>query len=828
MIELRTLGQVAVSAAGTPVTRGAGAQRKPLALLALLAATGEQGMSRDRLLAYLWPDLDEERGRGVLRQVLYALRRDLEAPALFQESAAIRLNSERITTDIATFGAACRAKDWQGAIEEYRGPFLDGFYIAGAGEFERWVEAERGRLAEAFRAALEHAANEDDSSGPPEDAIVCWRRLAAEVPLDGRITARLMRALIRAGASAAAIECARDHERLVMEELGSGPDPAVSRVLDDIRAGARPVSPPVGTLAAGAPAPSLATPPPSLQPPAKAGARSRSRRLIWAVAAGIFVPGAFVIVASLRTRTDSTPPVHIQPVVAVVPFEDASVLAGERDLGGAVARELARQLGGLASLRVIGPEAAAPAAVGGDSLGALAGLGAGSILEGAVRQDGRGVNITARLRNASTGQILWSTAMERDLADLHAMQSDIARHVAYAVDGTVTPMEGQRLDRPPTADPAAYRAYLSTGGLSYSDRLENQAAIGILRRAVQRDPTFALAWGTLARRYLFLAYLAHPAYRDSCRAAVERALAADPDMSIAHWSLGDLQVLEGRPQTARFELLKALELAPSEVGAMADLSDADATIGRYDESLYWALLAVRLAPTSPPLYTHVGVPLLALGDDNATVRWLHAAEQRWPGYHRVQIGLARLELLEGKIGEALARMRRQAQRSPEDEETAVALAQMATLAGARDADSLVRLRLAASPDTRPYGLAPETFRTLLALLRRHAGDSATAQALLDTALTQARREFENGGEDPAPAVEAAAIHAVRGDIGTAVGWLKRAHATGWHDERWLRIDPLFFRIREDSAFQSLLRVMAQEVAVMRRRALEANESVFRR
>src|SRR5213592_2229625 len=90
MLELRTFGGLSVQQEGAP-SAGAGAQRKTLALLALLAAH-PRGLSRDKIAAYLWPDSDTKHARGLLKQACYALRRDLHANRLFLGSNELRLN----------------------------------------------------------------------------------------------------------------------------------------------------------------------------------------------------------------------------------------------------------------------------------------------------------------------------------------------------------------------------------------------------------------------------------------------------------------------------------------------------------------------------------------------------------------------------------------------------------------------------------------------------------------------------------------------------------------------------------------------------------------
>src|SRR6476619_7909640 len=105
MLHLKTFGGLSVDIDGSPGT-GAAQQRKTLGLLALLAAVGDRGLSRDKLIAFLWPETDAEHGRGLLKQACYALRRDLKAPELFLGSIQLRLNPAVISSDVESFARA--------------------------------------------------------------------------------------------------------------------------------------------------------------------------------------------------------------------------------------------------------------------------------------------------------------------------------------------------------------------------------------------------------------------------------------------------------------------------------------------------------------------------------------------------------------------------------------------------------------------------------------------------------------------------------------------------------------------------------------------------
>lgn len=234
MLHLRTFGGLSVENDGAPGT-GAGQQRKTLALLALLAAAGPRGLSRDRLIASLWPDTDAEHGRGLLKQACYALRRDLRAADLFLGSIQLQLNPSAISTDVGAFTSALEAKDPARAVSCYTAPFLDGFYLTGDGEFGAWAEAERARLAGQFRASLETLAAEATRRGDHGAAVELRRRVLALDPLSSNAALSLMSALDQAGERSEALRCGQSHAQLLRSELGAEPSPELTRWLEQHR-----------------------------------------------------------------------------------------------------------------------------------------------------------------------------------------------------------------------------------------------------------------------------------------------------------------------------------------------------------------------------------------------------------------------------------------------------------------------------------------------------------------------------------------------------------------------------------------------------------------
>ena len=186
-------------------------------------------------MALLWPESSPDRARHLLRELLYRLRESLGEDALTSASDAIHLDPTRIACDAWDFEAAFARGDWAEADRVYGGPLLDGFFIDGAPDFERWADGERTRLAALHARALESLAAERGARGEWLEAVALWRRRAGADPLDARVTRQLMEALDAAGDRAAALRQGALHAALLESELGAAPDPAVAALAARLR-----------------------------------------------------------------------------------------------------------------------------------------------------------------------------------------------------------------------------------------------------------------------------------------------------------------------------------------------------------------------------------------------------------------------------------------------------------------------------------------------------------------------------------------------------------------------------------------------------------------
>ena len=234
LLRLHTFGGVSLFRGDENLT-GALTQRRRLGILVLLAAAGSTGMSRDKLLAYLWPEADADRARHVLNQLLYAQRRQVGDEALFLGRKTLRLNPAVIWSDVEAFDLASEAHDPEAAVALYRGPFLDGFFLKDAPEFERWVDAQRGRLARRATGALIALAARSADAGDHRRATDWWRRAVDVDPYDSQVTLGLVLALAAAGDRAGALVAARRHEELLRQDLGVAPAAAFTEAVGRLR-----------------------------------------------------------------------------------------------------------------------------------------------------------------------------------------------------------------------------------------------------------------------------------------------------------------------------------------------------------------------------------------------------------------------------------------------------------------------------------------------------------------------------------------------------------------------------------------------------------------
>jgi len=512
MLRLRSLGGLAVERDGVPLS-GAAAQPRRLAILAVLARAGSRGASRERLLALLWPDATEDTTRSILNQAIYMLRRDLGAADAIVGVRELRLEPAVLSSDVGEFEDRYSSGDLEGAVKLYAGPFLDGFRLAGAPEFERWAETERDTLVRRYADALEQLARTAAQRGDALGASTWWRQLAALDPLNARVAIEVMRSLAAAGDRPGALQHARIYEALLEEHLDIAPDSAVvemARKLRDESAQPAPLAspplptPPAPTQIAASSDPSAlvaAAPPPApAATPATVRPAWRSRR---AAALGLSVAAIGIAVAGVaiarRTLISGSP-----PVVAVGRIADYRGEATD-EITAPLTDMLATNLARTSSLRVISSarmlEMLTRARSEGDTTTLYARAaqlaGANELIEGGLvaLQDG-GYRLDLRRVTLADGTIKDAQTVRG--ADLFGLADSGSARLLATLGSE--PIPGSIADVT-TRSLSAYRLYMR--GLQRYQAGEGPGARELFEAALGEDSTFAMAayWAAVSISY---------------------------------------------------------------------------------------------------------------------------------------------------------------------------------------------------------------------------------------------------------------------------------------------------------------------------------------
>lgn len=237
MIRLRTLGSLDLRSSSGEELRAVLAQPRRAALLAYLALATPRGTQRrDTVLALFWPELDIDRARNALGQAVHFLRKSIgESAVVNRNGDGLSVDWENFWCDAAAFEEALDANRIDEAVALYRGDLLQGFHIDDAPDFERWLDSERARLAARYTTAVSALAAQREQAGDLLGAAAHWRTLTLRDPYSSRLTLQLMRALKAAGDPAGALLQAREHERLLREELSIAPDAALLALAQQLR-----------------------------------------------------------------------------------------------------------------------------------------------------------------------------------------------------------------------------------------------------------------------------------------------------------------------------------------------------------------------------------------------------------------------------------------------------------------------------------------------------------------------------------------------------------------------------------------------------------------
>lgn len=272
-------------------------------------------------------------------------------------------------------------------------------------------------------------------------------------------------------------------------------------------------------------------------------------------------------------------------------------------------------------------------------------LEVGSILEGSFRKAGNRIRVTTQLIDATSDKHLWEGSYDRELQDVFAVQSDIAKQVAEALRVTIPSSQLDRIERIPTESTTAYTLYLK-GRYLWNRRTPNELgqAREFFEQAVREDPHFALGYVGIADCCLILRNnwgVDLDANFEKSRAMVEKALELDPGLAEAHATKGLLLEQQYDFPHAEEELKEAIELKPSYATAHQWYSNLLRERWlKWDEALVHMAKALDLDPLSPIINYGLGELYSARRDYNKAIEPYRRAAELGPAYAHWALAIA--------------------------------------------------------------------------------------------------------------------------------------------------------------------------------------------
>jgi TolB-like protein/Tfp pilus assembly protein PilF len=386
--------------------------------------------------------------------------------------------------------------------------------------------------------------------------------------------------------------------------------------------------------------------------PSKLQAAKRHRAHVrWAaVAVGLLVVAALAaaVFFFLRKAPARSLATAGEKSIAVLPFENLSEEKANAFFAEGVQDEILTHLARIADLKVISRTSVMQYKSGAPrnlrEIGRQ--LGVGHVVEGSVQRAANKIRVNAQLIDARTDAHLWAQTYDRDLADVFAIQSEIAKAIADQLQAKLSPNEKKAIEQPPTTDLAAFdlysraRSLLLTAGFSATSEPDERKAIELLDDAVKHDPSFFDAYCQLAYAheiaYAVRGYDHTPARLALAEAAVQAAAQLRPDAAETHLA---------RAQYLYYGLRDY-------AGALAELE-----------------IARRALPNDPRLFELTGYILRRRGQQEEGLRNLERAVELDPRnfYTLQQIALSYQFL--GRYAEAIAALDRASAIMPDNVET---------------------------------------------------------------------------------------------------------------------------------------------------------------
>jgi TolB-like protein len=547
------------------------ASRKAAGLLAFLACMAPEAQRRETLTDLLWGSHFEAQARQNLRQALYVLRRILGDGSIVNDGHFVSLKNGVLDCDVPRFEALIRdgSRDALAAATEiYRGPFLIDLDFA-QDAWRDWQTRGRQRLQSLALDATVRLGDLELVAGNADAAVRAAERAIAENDLREDAHRLLIRALAASGRRPDALRHYEHLVALLKHELDVEPDADTTTLARELRK-------PAQTYSEN----------PSL-------------------------------------------PLPDRPSIAVLPFANMSGDPDQEYFADGISEDLITGLSHIHWLFVIARNSTfvyKHRAV--DVKQVSRELGVRYVLEGSVRRAGKRLRISAQLIDAKTGGHHWAERYDRELGDIFAVQDEITRSVAAAIEPRLLAAEGVRTLSRSADDLGAWeRVARAQTHFWRLTRPDYETAIDVLERAVKAFPEYAPARSLLG---FCLVFAAHMGWIDRDHGLVTgrrhalRAIALDDRDPWGHIALGYWAMMERRTEESIAAFRRAVELNPNSAAAHSHLSRGLAFAGQDREAIEHGEDAIRLSPLDPEMALFLGAIAVA---HYAAGRYAEAAQR---------------------------------------------------------------------------------------------------------------------------------------------------------------------------------------------------------
>ena len=324
--------------------------------------------------------------------------------------------------------------------------------------------------------------------------------------------------------------------------------------------------------------------------------------------------------------------------IAVLPFDNFSEDAGNAFFASGVHEDVLTNLSKIDDLKVISRTSVEQYSSNRPPVSEIAAaLGVGHIVEGSVRRAGDRVRVTAQLIDASTDEHLWAESFDRDLTDVFAIQTEIAKAIATALEATLSDEEEALISQQPTTNMSAYDLYLrareamNQGGYGREKHLEAES---LAKQAIALDPNYALAHALLAKIHGGLIWFWDRSEQRmrAAREAAERAMALNPDLPESRAALADYYYrVENDYERAIRELEAAHEISPSNAEVLGDMAVTHRRLGHWQQAVEHYAEAHSLDPANVALLLEYATTLIMVHDFERAIDSLDPMIAEYPG-----------------------------------------------------------------------------------------------------------------------------------------------------------------------------------------------------